>query len=206
VSEFDYPEMDGIEPRWYANVSGEMQSRLVAARPNMRVLWNNKAQAHVLVARDPACAQQMYDGSHVRGWSIAHTFQGPMVVDQLIAYAQSADRWTDEWLDRWAPKMAEGVPSDETLMQRADRGISNYIDAGKQAEEERQQQELSDLVEDSWPDGKVLIGPGNPGSHDIKDWMLKSDERVYSAMKAVQRNAPGSRGQLERVLRQAENA
>lgn len=203
VGEYDDIDMHGIEPRWYSSVPVSDQRRFIAAKPSMRVLWNEIAKANAIIVRDPAVAAEFNDG-HLRGWSIAHTFTPGRVmpVEQMIAYANSADRWNEEWLDEWAPKGLPDVPADETLMQRVDRGISAMKDAAHAARDLQQENELSDLVDDEWSlIGKSLIGAGGQ-VRDLHGSMRAHDERLYSAMKAVKRHGQGAHGQLERVLRE----
>jgi len=84
VGSIDDVDLDGIEPRFTAQVPDEAQCRLASAIPECRLVWNNAASVFQVVYREPHLAQQLDDG-YLRGWQIVATFEPPLDVEAVIA-------------------------------------------------------------------------------------------------------------------------
>ena len=179
IGAYDDISMTGLNPSWYSSVPIGVQTDLMRAYPNFRILFNPVIQQYVVVVKDEAVRQKFAEGWLV-GWSIATHFPGRLVADQVIAYLRSNDRWNDEFLDRWAPK-GDGPPG-ETVRERVVRAEDNMIDANHAARDAMSDAENAAVIDDFLPNGKMIFGPdGSRGSQNAGDWWKKEDAKLRDA-------------------------
>lgn len=81
-------DMHGIRPDFVTEVRPEDQARLVAAAPDIRILWNPVLKKYQRVQREPG-HNEMYYGTQGDGWLegwavIAPDYEPPLAIQRVI--------------------------------------------------------------------------------------------------------------------------
>lgn len=152
IETYDDLDMNGIEPRFYAEVPIDVQARIVGAEPLQRLVFNRRVQKYQVLYKEPTIRQPL-DGGWLVGWQIIATFDAPLDVDQIISTMKKRE-------DFVAFK----------LKQMGYESLEAYLDDAENILKKQTEDNLSDAVDEHWSvwtPGVTRVGPlGEYGNSD----------------------------------------
>lgn len=94
IGAYDGIDMAGLDPAWYESVVPvEAQKSLIAAFPELRLLWNNVIKEFQIVHRQPGWREAYYGGCCLMvGWSIIPgNYPPPLSADAVIGQLRARE-------------------------------------------------------------------------------------------------------------------
>ena len=127
--DYDDVSMEGLLPAWYEYVvPADVQKNVIAAIPEVRLIWNNLIKRFQVVYRCPEKVIRYWDGGFMRGWELlAFEFTSPLRTDEVL---HTMRRWEDfnrtlkengfkdldDWIEKRAEKIAAQGESDKDAL------------------------------------------------------------------------------------------
>ena len=96
IGAYDDVSMSGLDPAWYeSTVPIEAQKTLIAAYPELRLLWNVARRMFQIVHRQPGHMETYYGGCGVMvGWSIIPgNYDPPLSIDSVIGQLRAREHF-----------------------------------------------------------------------------------------------------------------
>jgi len=188
--ELTRPDETGIDARWTAEVSDEMQSRVASAFPDMRIVWNNSLTKYQAVLQSEGCLTVFQEGTLV-GWEIIGEFEPGESIDVIISTLRGRQHFVAYKLR----KMGYGTEND------SDSDVMNaYLDDSDRIAEEAVEKLYDDAIND-YMDGAFARARDEKEvlrKRIIRLGDLNTNRRAHAATKLV---IPCNPAGVTRILR-----
>jgi|GEM_PF-5510929 len=183
------PDEVGIDARWTARISDDVQAQIAKAFPEMRLVWNDSIDKFQTVLRSDGCMTVFQDGT-LMGWELVGEHAPPLDVDSILATMRGRQHFV-------AYRLREKGYGTENS---SDADVLNaYLDDSDNIVEAFVDQLYDDAVDD-YLDGPMARARDEEGvlRRSVKKWHdTHTKSRAHKTRKLV---VPASSGDMRRLV------